>query len=437
MSLAAHLRAAPNLPLRLSEAGDLTRGQVIELVDALRERVRSRQSPCVVTYIADAGRLIAALAASEEAPVPIVLAHSTLPEDDVQALCRRLGAPAYLNGSLEWVPTRGSVETTTWSGFTVTLMTSGTTGRPKLVQHRLEGLLGRIAAVAGSAKNHDQRWLLTYQPTAFAGLQVILTALYTAGVVAQAAGRSPSEFFDAAERFAVTHISGTPTFWRSFLLAAPAGSLPQLRQISLGGEAVDQPTLDRLAQRFPRARITHIYASSEAGSLFSVHDGRAGFPSAWLRGEVSGVGLRVRSGVLEVRSPRRMLGYLGDAISKLTEDGWLATGDLVRVEDDRVYFQGRTDDVLNVGGAKVYPQEVEEFLLSCPGVREARVRGVASPISGTILAADVVLERQYDDPESQRRELLRLCQAMLPAHKAPRLIRVVGAIAPLDSGKKA
>ena len=117
-------------------------------------------------------------------------------------------------------------------------------------------------------------------------------AVNAASAVVQTANRSPSELVAVAAQFATTHISGTPTFWRSFLLAAPPGSLP-LKQITLGGEAVDQPTLDRLAQRFPEARITHIYASTEAGALFSVHDGRAGFPRAWLHGKDAGVGLRI------------------------------------------------------------------------------------------------------------------------------------------------
>ena len=119
-----------------------------------------------------------------------------------------------------------------------------------------------------------------------------------------------------------------------------------------------------------------------------------------------------------------MLEYAGESPPPLSADGWLVTGDLVRVDGDRVYFQGRTDDVLNVGGAKVYPQEVEDFLLSCPGVTEVRVRSVPNPVSGQLLAADVVLAHGYE-PDRHRVELMRLCQATLASHKAPRLIRIV------------
>ena len=434
--LSGHLGACADVPLVLSETCELTRSQVNATARALSAHARSRQTPALVIAAPDAGPLFAALVAAEQARIPIVLAHSTLPRDKLHALCRRLGVPEHLDESLTWTPTEGTADTATVeSDFTVALMTSGTTGSPKLVRHRIESLLGRIPAMAGSV-NRGQRWLLTYQATAFAGLQVLLTALVTAGTVVQSRGRSPADLFAAAERFGVTHISGTPTFWRSFLLAAPAGVPLPLRQITLGGEAVDQTTLDRLATRFPQSRLTHIYASSEAGALFSVQDGRAGFPSAWLHSEASGVGLRIRDGMLEVKSPRRMLGYLGDAAAAVTDDGWLVTGDLVRLDGDRVFFQGRIDDVLNVGGGKVHPQEVEDFLLSCSGVVEARVRGVPNPISGVALVADVVLEAG-EEPEARRRHLLRLCQAELPAYKAPRIIRVVDAIATLSSGKKA
>ena len=266
------------------------------LIDSLAQELTARRVGTVVTHTPDAAQIIAALAACEETRVPIVLADPSLQEEDIRGLSLKVGAGAFLNASLEWVPVSDAMDVR-GSPFTVSLMTSGTTGRPKLVRHTLESLLGRISRPVGSAMNSEQRWLLTYQPTTFAGLQVILTALCTGGAVVQTSNRSPAEFFAVAERFGATHISGTPTFWRSFLLATPFRSLP-LQQITLGGEPVDQPTLDRLAQRFPGARITHIYASSEAGTVFSVHDGRSGFPAAWLDTRTAGVGLRIRAGVL-------------------------------------------------------------------------------------------------------------------------------------------
>ena len=432
MSLLGHIRAAADQPFLLSEGRQVTREQLSRLAESLGENASARGVGIVVTHTSDVAYLAAALATCEERQVPVVLAHASLREEEVRELCQDVGAPAFLNGALEWVPVSGPTKALA-GPFTVSLMSSGTTGRPKLVRHRLDRLLGRIPTTP--APPTQQRWLLGYQPTSFAGLQVVLHVLCTGSAVVQAADRRPATLAVAAETFGATHISGTPTFWRSFLLAASPG-FSSLRQITLGGEAVDQPTLDRLRRRFPDARISHIYGSAEAGALFAVQDGGAGFPSAWLRDRAAGVGLRIRDGVLEVESPRRMLEYAGEFPPPLSADGWLVTGDLVRVEGDRVYFQGRTDDVINVGGAKVYPQEVEEFLLSCPGVTEVRVRSVPNPVSGQLLAADVVLARGYE-PDGHRVELMRLCQSKLASHKAPRLIRIVPEIKVHASGKKA
>src|SRR5690606_190223 len=115
----------------------------------------------------------------------------------------------------------------------------------------------------------------------FAGVQVMLTAVQTRGAVVVPAERTPPAFLEAASTARVTSISGTPTFWRSLLVVARPGELV-LRQVTLGGEAVDQTILDRLKRVFPDARITHTYASTEAGLVYAVHDGVAGFPSAWL-----------------------------------------------------------------------------------------------------------------------------------------------------------
>ena len=317
------------------------------------------------------------------------------------------------------------------------LMTSGTTGLPKVIGHRPEGLIAKAGASAGRDDNRRSRWLLTYLPSAFAGVQVILTACLTEGALVEPAERTPAGFAEAASRHRVTHLSGTPTFWRSFLLACEPPGLGALRQITLGGEAADQALLDRLAAAFPGARVTQIYASTEGGVLFSVSDARAGFPAGWLGDGVRGVRLRVRDGELEVLSPCRMVEFHAqEHDAPESGDGWLATGDLVRVEGDRVRFVGRRDAMINVGGAKVYPQEVESFLLGLPGVSEARVSAVSSPISGQVLVADVV-PAAGDDPESLRQAVLRACWEELPRAKVPAVVRVVASVPVSESGKKA
>jgi acyl-coenzyme A synthetase/AMP-(fatty) acid ligase len=218
-------------------------------------------------------------------------------------------------------------------------------------------------------------------------------------------------------------------------MVAEPGSLPSLRQVTLGGEAIDQPTLDRLHYMFSNARITHIYASTEAGVVFSVNDGRAGFPVAWLDTIVQGVEIRIREGILEVRTPRAMLGYLSYHEAPVSDDGWLTTGDRVEVSGDRVHFLGRGDSVINVGGSKVHPHVVESFLLGCEDVMEARVFGCPNPITGSIVGAELVAARGVDK-DKLRARLLYQCQQHLPTHQIPRVLRFVDSIQVAESGKK-
>src|SRR5262249_399996 len=145
------------------------------------------------------------------------------------------------------------------------IMSSGTTRSPKIARHTPENLFATHRMTETSTR---ARWLLTFPPTSFAGMQVIFSAILGAADLAVAPSLTIAAFAEAAQEHSVTHISGTPTFWRSFLLLTPSRSALNLQQITLGGEAVDQSTLDRLRAAFPTARITHIYASTEAGVGF-------------------------------------------------------------------------------------------------------------------------------------------------------------------------
>ncbi|PWC49265.1 AMP-binding protein [Azospirillum sp. TSA6c] len=323
---------------------------------------------------------------------------------------------------------RGAVDPKGWQlgqGFTVTLESSGTTGAPKRLRHDFARLRGRLRGAA----EDGARWLLSYDPGAFAGLQVMLTAAAAGALLVAVPGGSGgtiAALAQAARRHAVTHVSGTPSFWRAFLMALGDAELP-LAAVTLGGEAVDQPLLDRLAARFPHARLRHIYASTEAGALFAVADGRAGFPAAWLDDAPDGLALRIVDGVMEVRSPRA-------APAVADGEGWLSTGDLVERQGDRVLFAGRLDGLVNVGGVKVSAEAVERRLLAVDGVADAMVMAVPSPITGHLLTATIVAAPGVD--EATLRAGLRAAAADLPPAARPRALTFADHIPLSAAGKK-
>lgn len=320
-------------------------------------------------------------------------------------------------------------------GFSVLIMSSGTTGVPKLAQHSIESLLGRIRPA--SPDRERQRWLLTYHPSTYGGLQVLLSALIAGAELITTTNPTIARLCETALTYQPSHISGTPTFWRSFLvgLGSQASTL-QLRQITLGGEIADKHILEALSGIYPAASISHIYASTEGGALFSVRDGLPGFPARWLETGIDGIELRIREGVLQVKSARGMQRYVTQESARvMTEDGWLITGDLAERTGDRVYFCGRKDMMLNVGGAKVRPEEVEEVLFSFSEISDARVYGIRNAITGFVLAADIVV-KPGRDVNGLRAVLPGNLRSRLEAYKVPRIYNFVSSIATSEAGKK-
>lgn len=306
----------------------------------------------------------------------------------------------------------------------VLILTTGTTGEPKGARHDWARL---VASVRHRTKRPGTRWFLGYDLNQFAGVQLLLHVLATHGTLVVGPSRQPRDAPPVMRDLGVTHASATPTFWR-FLAASideeTARSIP-LQQITLGGEATPAPLLEDLHRLFPEARLSQVYASTEFGSSVSVRDGENGLPVSVLeRGDDADVQMRIDDGELWVRSRIGMLGYHGDPDA---DDGWRPTGDLVELDGDRVRFVGRTSDRINVGGVKVHPLPVEEAVCAVPGVDVARAYGRANPITGQILALDVVA-RPGVDVEDLEREIRAACGSLPPAGQ-PRLIRFVDDLA--------
>jgi acyl-CoA synthetase (AMP-forming)/AMP-acid ligase II len=428
--LAEALATRTGEPVAIVDSCKIDATQVLELAGQLESSLPSR-APRVLSLDPNPATLIALLIATERRGLQLILGR---PSMDMRALGETLEADVVVEGPERLTIASVTMKSTPEPG--VLLLTSGTTGTPKVAHQTLSSLLGRVKTAA-IEKNLGARWLLTYESHSFAGLQVVLSSVASRGTLIAPADRGLASLISAARTHEATHVSGTPTFWRALLLALGPDGLPSLRQITLGGEAVDQAILDRLKATFPAARRSHIYASTEAGSLFAVHDGLAGFPAAWLEEELpGGIRLRIREDALEVKSPRQMRGYVSGQPTPLTEDGWLITGDLVRTEGDRVLFQGRTDHIVNVGGLKVSPEEVEAFLLAQPGIAEAHVYALPSPLTGALLAAKVVL-LDGAEPDRTLKDLRAVCTQNLPPHKTPRRFEITDSIPVASSGKKA
>jgi acyl-coenzyme A synthetase/AMP-(fatty) acid ligase len=317
------------------------------------------------------------------------------------------------------------------------LLTSGTTGVPKLVVHTLATLAGAFAT--GKPAPAHVVWSTFYDIRRYGGLQIFLRAILTGtSMLLSSAQESTADFLARAGAHGVTHISGTPSHWRRALMS-PSANLLTPEYIRLSGEITDQAILDHLSSSFPQARLSHAFASTEAGVAFDVADGKSGFPSSVIS-NTPGVEMKVENGSLRIRSQRTAFQYLSETVRPLKgDDGFVDTGDMLELRDGRYYFVGRRDGVINVGGLKVHPEEVEAVINRHPQVRMSLVRTRKNPITGALVVADVVLKSETVSENSDQRqiqqEILLLCREELPSHKVPAIINFVPALAIADTGK--
>lgn len=314
------------------------------------------------------------------------------------------------------------------TGFTLTLFTSGTTGRPMQVTHSLEGLTRMLKVRPSHAANV---WGLAYNPTHIAGVQVILQAFFNGNPLVNLFQGSRETIVSALDDHKVTHLSATPSFYRLLLPLKPPCT--RLRAITLGGERSDTALLAKLREAFPSARIRNLYASTEVGTLLVaegdifgipeelegrvvVHENRLWVHRSLVAASPPPVNKKLKIENREAASPPvptdRPLTHhdslipAAPAANPLTNDdspltaagaaAWHDTGDDVEiVSEDPLRFRivARERDWVNVGGHKVNPHEVEALLRSHPDVREARVFGRKSSVMGQVLCAEVALRK--------------------------------------------
>jgi acyl-coenzyme A synthetase/AMP-(fatty) acid ligase len=314
------------------------------------------------------------------------------------------------------------------------LLTSGTTGQPKLVVHDVKSLAGALPRQPPA--NKPLVWSTFYDIRRYGGLQIFLRAVLSgSALVLSSAGEAVHDFLTRAAAAGVTHISGTPSHWRRALMSGDT-SLIKPDYVRLSGEVADQTVLDSLKAAYPQARVAHAFASTEAGVAFDVNDGLAGFP-AELVGTPGAIEMKVQDGTLWIRSGRTAARYLGDAATLAKEDSYVDTGDMVELQGGRYYFRGRKGGVINVGGLKVYPEEVEAVLNADPRVQMSRVLGRRNPITGAVIVAEVVLHATdaAANRDSIKDELLQTCRSTLAAHKVPAMLRFVPSLELTAAGK--
>jgi len=302
----------------------------------------------------------------------------------------------------------------TWQ---MTLLTSGTTGVPKKITHSIQSLTKAVKIF--DTKKADI-WGFAYNPAHMAGLQVFWQAFLNQNPMINVFRKSADQVKEEIQKYKITHISATPTFYR--LIWDKNEQFPSVRHISSGGERFPSDLKVKLLQMFPNARIRNIYASTEAGSLFAADGEYFHIPER--------LQTRVRIEGDELLIHKEIIGSSDDF--QCTGD-WYHTGDIVEAEmrDSGVFFKflHRKNEMINVGGSKVNPLEIEQELCRINGIKNAKVYGKDNSVTGKILCADV------SGKNINEKEIRKILSDRLNPVNIPRIIQFVDKIEQTRTGK--
>ncbi|HEX5147279.1 MAG TPA: fatty acid--CoA ligase family protein [Conexibacter sp.] len=306
------------------------------------------------------------------------------------------------------------------------LFSSGTGGAPKAALHDMDRMLAKYEVPRAPA-----RLLAFLLFDHIGGVNTLLHALLHGGCLVTVADRAPDTVAAAIARHRVEVLPASPTFLNLLLLsgALERHDLSSLRVVSYGTEPMSPATLDAFHRRLPGVKLHQTYGMTELGILASRSRGS---DSLWMRLDADACDHRVRDGLLEVRTRGVMLGYL-NAAGGAADDGWFATGDAVEVDGEWIRVLGRPSELINVGGLKVVPAEVEGVLEAMPEVRQAVVSGEPSPVTGQLVRATVWLAEQQTVPAFRAR-MRAHCRERLARHMVPQ--KVVLSDGPLHGARQ-
>lgn len=304
------------------------------------------------------------------------------------------------------------------NNWKITLFSSGTTGLPKKISHNFDSI---SRFVKYGNKRKDNVWGFAYNPTHMAGLQVFFQAFLNQNTIVRLFGVERTSLLRLIKKHEITNISATPTFYR--LLLPSDHIFDSVLNLTSGGEKFDSNTLQKLNQMFPNSRIRNVYASTEAGALFSSKD-----DVFYIKPEISHL-IKIINNELYLHGS-----LIGESDNLELVNGWYQTGDIINVISNNPYafrFVSRKNEVINTGGYKVNPSEVEDVIRQCNGVIDVSVFGKKNSLLGNIVICHVV---RYDVSLTEKKIRLFL-NDKLQEFKIPRIISFVNSLKTTRSGK--
>ena len=297
------------------------------------------------------------------------------------------------------------------------LFSSGSTGKSKAALHDIVPMLEKF-----TVPRHTLRTITFLLFDHIGGFNTLLYNLSNTGCVVTVTDRRPETICRAVQEHRVELLPTSPTFLNLLLVseAFRQYDLSSLKMVTYGTEVMPESTLKRFHAAFPEVKLLQTYGLSEVGILRSKSKSS---DSLWVKVGGEGFETRVVDGMLEIKARSAMLGYLNQP-SPFTADGWFKTGDAVEVDGEYLRILGRKSELINVGGEKVYPAEVESVLQLMEGVEDVAVTGQPHPMTGQIVFARVKLTTGESLAEFRAR-MRQFCQDKLARYAVPQKVELV------------
>jgi len=309
------------------------------------------------------------------------------------------------------------------------LFSSGSTGEPKAAVHNLVPMLEKYKN-GGKALKTIAFLLFDH----IGGFNTLMYILSSAGTIVALQSRSPEETCRLIEKYQVELLPTSPSFINMILYSRvyEKYDLSSLKLVTYGTEPMPEATLKKFHSLFPNIKLKQTYGLSELGIMSSKSEGS---DSLWLKVGGAGYETKIVDNKLWIMAKSAMLGYL-NAPSPFDEEGWFNTGDEVEQKGDYIRFLGRDSEIINVGGEKVYPAEVESVILEVEHVKDAIVYGKQNPLLGHMVCTDITLDSDYLDPSEMKKTIKKHCLERLERYKIPVKINISNKVFANDRFKR-
>ncbi len=297
------------------------------------------------------------------------------------------------------------------------LFSSGSTGKPKAMIHNLDNLVNSFA----NKKEKNLKLLIFLMFDHIGGINTLLNIFAMGSTMIIPQNRTPEHICSLIEKHHIRVLPSSPTFLNLILIseAYKKYDLSTLRMITYGTETMPDELLKRLKKIFSRVKFLQTFGTSETGIA---NTSSLNSNSTYMKIDDKNLQYKIVDGELYLKSKTQILGYLNASMENFTDDGWFKTGDLVEVGGEHIKIIGRNKEVINVGGEKVLPNEVESVILELDEIRDVMIYPMQSPITGQMVVCDVVTNL---DKKEAKKTIRSYCKTRLDKYKIPTKVNVV------------